>query len=451
LVRIIAHVAAASDAYYAGDEVSRMTSESDNTAGRRPPTIELAATEVATPADEPAAGAAESADTRAAEEAPASSNASSPAEGNQQTTSAASGRLKSQVAGVLIGAVIMAAALAALWLTDLIPARESTASHTLASNTPAPAPSSATPPPNPSPPASTVPPQTSPTTSDLSARLDRIERAIEAQRTEPAVGGRIAGVEAQAKSLRDGIAALQRRVEEIAASGQSAAKQADTALNAAEAAKSASEAANKMEVQRSDLDVVASRIMALESAVKGLAAATVPVDRAARLTVAAEALRATVERGAPYQAELASLRALGVDQKATAPLEPFAANGVPSADALTRELEALTPALQQASEPEPGDATFLGRLKANAEKLVRITPAGAPAGNDPAAVLARIRFDAAHGDIAAALAAIDALPDSAKSLTAAWSKKAAAREAALAASRQIAADALAALATPAAR
>ena len=438
-----------------------MTSESDNTAGRRPPTIELAATEVATPADEPAAGAAESADTRAAEEAPASSNASSPAEGNQQTTSAASGRLKSQVAGVLIGAVIMAAALAALWLTDLIPARESTASHTLASNTPVPAPSSATPPPNqaqsqaqsrtPSPPASTVPPQTSPTTSDLSARLDRIERTIEVQRTEPAVGGRIAGVEAQAKSLGDGIAALQRRVDEIAASGQSAAKQADTALNAAEAAKSASEAANKMEVQRSDLDAVASRIMALESAVKGLAAATVPVDRAARLTVAAEALRATVERGAPYQAELASLRALGVDQKATAPLEPFAANGVPNAAALARELDALTPALQQASEPELGDATFLGRLKANAEKLVRITPAGAPAGNDPAAVLARIRFDAAHGDIGAALAAIDALPDSAKSLTAAWSKKAAAREAALAASRQIAADALAALATPAAR
>ncbi|MGB3746159.1 MAG: hypothetical protein WBD11_16790, partial [Xanthobacteraceae bacterium] len=414
-----------------------------------------------TPADEPAAGAAESADTRAAEEAPASSNASSPAEGNQQTTSAASGRLKSQVAGVLIGAVIMAAALAALWLTDLIPARESTASHTLASNTPVPAPSSATPPPNqaqsqaqsrtPSPPASTVPPQTSPTTSDLSARLDRIERTIEVQRTEPAVGGRIAGVEAQAKSLGDGIAALQRRVDEIAASGQSAAKQADTALNAAEAAKSASEAANKMEVQRSDLDAVASRIMALESAVKGLAAATVPVDRAARLTVAAEALRATVERGAPYQAELASLRALGVDQKATAPLEPFAANGVPNAAALARELDALTPALQQASEPELGDATFLGRLKANAEKLVRITPAGAPAGNDPAAVLARIRFDAAHGDIGAALAAIDALPDSAKSLTAAWSKKAAAREAALAASRQIAADALAALATPAAR
>jgi hypothetical protein len=421
-----------------------MTSESDNT-GRRPPTIELAATEVATSAAEPAAGPAESADTRAAEEAPASSNASSPTGGKQQTSSASSGRLKLHITGALIGAVIMAAALAALWLTDLIPARDGTAGHTLASNTSAPATLSPTPPPN------QAPNQAQSQTPDLSARLDKIERAIEAQRTEPALGNRIGGVEAQAKSLGNDVAALQRRLDEIAASGQSAAKQADTALNAAEAAKSASEAANKMEVQRGDLDAVASRIMALESAVKGLAAATAPVDRAARFTIAAEALRAAVERGTPYQAELAALGALGVDQKATAPLEPFAASGVPSTAALAHELDALTPALQQASEPESGDATFLGRLKANAEKLVRVTPAGAPAGNDPAAVLARIRFDAAHGDIAAALAAIDALPDSAKSLAAAWGKKAAACEAALAASRQIASDALTALTKPPAR
>jgi hypothetical protein len=423
-----------------------MTTDSDNPAGRRPPTIELAATEVANSADEPPTGAAESADTRAAEDKPENFHASSPTADNQQPISASSGRLKPYVAGVLIGAVIMAAALAALWLTDLIPARDGTAGHTLASNTSAPAPPSATPPP------SLAPSQT----PDLSARLDKIERAIEAQRAEPALGNRLAGVEAQVKSLNDGIAALRRRVDEIAATGQSAAKQADTALNAAEAAKSASEAAAKVEVQRGDLDALASRIMALESAVKGLAAATAPLaaganDPAARLTVAAEALRAAVERGAPYQTELAALRAIAADQKATAPLEPFAASGVPSAAALARELDALTPALQHVSEPESGDATFLGRLKANAEKLVRVTPAGAPAGNDPAAVLARIRFDAAHGDIAAALADIDALPDSAKSLAAAWSKKAAAREAALAASRRIASDALTALATPPAR
>jgi len=306
-----------------------MTSESDNTAGRRPPTIELAATEVATSADESAAGAAGSADTRAAEDEAASSNASSPTADNQQTTGTSSGRLTSHVPGALIGAFIMAAVLAALWVTDLIPARDGTAGHTLASNSAAPSPPT-------TPPTSTVPAQTSPTPPDLSARLDKIERAMQAQRGEPALGGRIGGVEAQAKSLGNDVAALQRRVDEIAASGQSAAKQADTAFNAAEAAKSASEAANKMEVQRGDFDALASRIMALESAVKGLAAATAPVDRAARLTVAAEALRAAVERGAPYQAELTALRALGVDQKAAAPLELFAANGVPSAAALLK-------------------------------------------------------------------------------------------------------------------
>jgi hypothetical protein len=197
--------------------------------------------------------------------------------------------------------------------------------------------------------------------------------------------------------------------------------------------------------------------MALETAVKGLAAATAPLtssgaaDRAARLTIAAEALRAAVERGAPYQSELSSLNALGVDAKKTEALEPFASSGVPSAASLARELEALVPALQDASEPRSGDTTFVERLKNNAQKLVRITPLNAPAGNDPQAVVDRIRIDAAHADIGAALADINALPDAAKPLAAAFVKKAAAREAALTASQQIAAEALAALTPSSAR
>ena len=127
-------------------------------------------------------------------------------------------------------------------------------------------------------------------------------------------------------------------------------------------------------------------------------------------------------------------------------LEPFAASGVPSAAVLAHELDGLMPTLEDASELHSGDTTFMERLKSNAQKLVRITPLNAPAGNDPQAVIDRIRLDAAHADIAAALTDIHALSDSAKALAADWSKKAAAREAALAASREIAAEALAALA-----
>jgi hypothetical protein len=291
----------------------------------------------------------------------------------------------------------------------------------------------------------------------MTTRLDKIERAIEAQRSDPALGSRIAEVAAQTKALADNLAALTRRVDETAATSQSAGKQADTALNAAAAAKSAIEAASKDQVHREDIDALANRIVALESAVKGLAAATAPLasaganDRSARLTIAAEALRAAVERGAPYQGELNAVQALGVDRNATAALEPFAASGVPSAAALARELEALIPTLQEASEPRSGDTTLIERLKSNAQKLVRITPLNAPPGNDPQAVVDRIRLDAAHADIAAAAADLNTLPEAAKPPATAWSKKAAAREAAVAASRQIAAGALAALTQPSTR
>jgi hypothetical protein len=119
---------------------------------------------------------------------------------------------------------------------------------------------------------------------------------------------------------------------------------------------------------------------------------------------------------------------------------------------LGRELAGLLPALQRASEPEASNGSLLGRLEAHAQRLVRIAPidaAAAPAGDDPSSLIARINSDAVHGDIAAALADVARLPDAAHTLAASWVKKAEAREAAIAASRRIAADALAALSKPA--
>jgi hypothetical protein len=417
-------------------------SETDDQLPRRPPTIELAATEIDSSAEQPAAGETESASAAAneprAEQAPAGSNTS--------TSRASGGRLFSLIASALIGAAVMATVAAVLWFFAVIPAREATPAASIASNM-----SSAA---SVSPNALSSPPPTA-AAPDLAARLDRIERTIEAQRAEPkpgeSLGSRVSELQAQTKSLADALAALTQRADQIAGTSQSAAKQADAALSAEAAAKSSSEAAGKNEAQRNDLDALGGRIMALESSVKGLAAATAPLtssgadDRAARLTIAAETLRAAVERGAPFQAELAALQSLGVDAKKTEALDPFAASGVPSALALARELDALIPTLQDAAEPQSADATFLDRLKTNAQKLVRITPVNAPTGSEPQDVIDRIRRDAAQNDIAAALTDINALPDSAKPLAAAFTKKAAARAAALAAVGQIAADALAAL------
>jgi hypothetical protein len=424
-----------------------MTSETDDQASRRPPTIELAATEVDGAPEKDAAGAAK-ADTGGATEHE-SDDSPAPA-------AASSGRrFASHIGSALLGAAVMAGIAAALWFAGIIPSYQAEPVATATTNAPEPAATPVTPALNPSPAPAAAP--DSPVSPDLKAQLDKLERAIDAQRSDPALTNRIAELAAQTKTFGDNLAALTRRVDEVAATSQSAAKQADTARNTADAAKTASDAASKDQVRREDVDALAKRIVALESAVKGLAAATAPLaaagvnDRTARLTIAAEALRAAVERGVPLQAELSAVQALGVDQKATAALESFAASGVPTTAALARELAGLVPALQDAAEPHSGETTFLDRLKSNAQNLLRVTPLNAPVGNDPQTVLDRIRLDAAHADIAGALTDLNALPDAAKPLAAAWSKKVTAREAALVASRQIAADALAALAQSGAR
>ena len=385
-----------------------MTSEPDSTA-RRPPTIDLTATEVDV---EKTANAAEGA------------AATAPPEG------LSSGRLKPQgvgaFLGAIVGAILVAAIFAGLWFGGYVPPRETAL------------------------PAST--PATSASGGDLAARLDKIESAMNAQQPDAALAARVTAAETAEKSQNAALAALTGRVSDAATAAQNAQAQAKTAADAASAAQTAAKSAAQGAVSHSDLDALSGRVAALESTVKSLSDAVHQAgsadDRVARLLVAAEALRATVERGAPYPAELAAVKSLGVDQNATAPLEPFADAGVPSAAALGHDLTVLLPALQQAAVPATGNQSFLDRLEANAHQLVRITPVEVPQGDDPATLVERIGVEATHADIAAALADIAKLPPTAQSAAATWVQKAKAREAAIAAAGQISATALAALGTP---
>ncbi len=434
-----------------------MTSDPAGQDQRHPPTIELKATEVQNPEQEPAQGSGEdmasssAGDPAGAPETSSSEPPDSTAQHGPGPTEATSppARGSSQfifhAMSAIVGAVVAAAIVVGLWIGGVVPPRQGTESS-------APAPSTA---------ASSATAASS-EVQDLTARVDKLEGAVASEPNQQAATSRIAALEAQTKSLGDSLATLNRRLDGVAGTSDSAAKQAAAAQSVAQAAKTASDQAGQASqagVQKSDFDALAARVAALESTAKGLADATSHAsgdDRAARLSLAAQALHAAVERGVPYQAELAAVKALGAPQNATAPLEPFAASGVASAAALAQELASLVPALQHAVETSTGDTasgatTFLERLETNARHLVRITPVTAPAGNAPAAVVARIEADAARADIAAAQSDVAALPDSAKPLAAAWLDKAKARDAALDASRQITADALAALSKPAAQ
>ena len=141
-------------------------------------------------------------------------------------------------------------------------------------------------------------------------------------------------------------------------------------------------------------------------------------------------------------------KAAAPDPKALAALEPFAESGVPSADALARELTALMPALAKAVGTAPRDGGILDRLKANAERLVRIRPIDEAAGDDPVAILRAHRDAGRAGQhrrrARRARQAAGRRARPAKD----WIARAEARNAAVEASRRFAADALAALGKP---
>ena len=288
--------------------------------------------------------------------------------------------------------------------------------------------------------------------AELSDRMSKLEAALAAPRAQdPQLLARIAAAEAAVKAATDMTATRDRRSDEIATIAREARERATSAASTAEAAQKTRAASS--ENSRADLDALSNRLSGLEQAARSnqveLArrANDSTDDAKSRLAIAALALRNAAESGEPFIAELSAVKSLSGDPKAIAALEPFAASGVPAANALGRELSAVMPSIWKAARASDAqEGTFLERLQANAEKVVRIRPAGDVAGDDPVNVKARLEMRAGSADIRGALAELSKLPPDARAPAEGWMKKAQARTAALAAARSLAQDALSALA-----
>ncbi len=204
-----------------------------------------------------------------------------------------------------------------------------------------------------------------------------------------------------------------------------------------------------------DLTDINARIAGLESATRAQSAEAVqqnakPADDVPlRRVVASALLDVLVRIGEPYSAALAAAKSLAPSPDALKPLDAFAAKGVPSPAALSRDLLTLVPKL---SPPAPENSTtgagIVDRLQAGAAKLVRIERTDM-VGNDRGAVVARATAAALRNELAEARRELNTLAPADRAAAQAWLDKCDARDAALAASRQFAAEAMAALAKPA--
>ena len=407
---------------------------------RAAPTIDLTATEVPPAQGEPAPEppqAASAAPESKPEPAPEPPQAAPPPAARRVDYGTA-------IAAGFAGAVIAATVIAALWAAGVLPAGSGSDSDEPDANIVAlqkqvqalqnrPAPAAAA--------------TDTKALDALSQRVSELEAALAKLPTGDAgMAERLNAADNAMKSLGVALAALNRRGDDIAAKAAQANARADEAVKAVSELRAGMQDAAKnpsAALSPAELDALQKRIAGLEQAAKtartDIAKAS-SADMAARLALSAAALRDAVASGAPFSVELAQAKSLGADETILATLSPLAASGVPQPAALAEGLRALLPAMLKSSGAQAPRGGFLEKLEANAGRLVRIRPVDAPVGDDASAVLARVEIDAAKADIAGALADIGKLPAAARQQAADWVKKAAARQKALTAARQYAAD-----------
>jgi hypothetical protein len=122
---------------------------------------------------------------------------------------------------------------------------------------------------------------------------------------------------------------------------------------------------------------------------------------------------------------------------------------VPSPAGLDRELLTLVPKLSPpAAENSTTGSGIVDRLQAGAAKLVRIERTDT-AGTDRGAIVSRVTAAALRNDFTEARRELNVLAPADRAAAQGWLDKADARDAALAASRHFADEAMASLATPA--
>jgi hypothetical protein len=279
---------------------------------------------------------------------------------------------------------------------------------------------------------------------NLTARLAGLETKAGKPVADPTAVTRMEAIEKSLAALRGELATTRAQADKLA-----------SAVNDAKSAPGSGAA------PAVDLSVINARIAGIEreiaqqgSKIADIKTADVkPVDAKPaddvplRRLVAASLLDVLVRVGDPYAAALAATKSLTPNADALKPLEAFAAKGVPNANALCRELLTIVPKLTpQAPDNTATTGTgIVDRLQAGAAKLVRVQRADAT-GDDRGSIVARVTAAGLRNDLAEARRELNTLPPADRAAAQAWLDKADARDAALAASRKLASEAMAALA-----
>lgn len=390
------------------------TSSGSDAAKRPPPTIELTASEVS---ESPSAPDTPDADAGAPKpdhsEQPSHASAESAAAASPNPSRASSVFL-SAVAGAVAALLAIGAATFAGWPPQPAPVSTAPLTDGIAANK-----------------------------ADITAlgtRIAKVESdaAKPAARpvADPAIIARIDAVEKSLASLRSDIAAVRGQNEKTAAAISELRSAAPQGVMGGEAKAPA--------VDTAAIEERIARIERATAALSAAAAAPPAEDPKVRKLDALIHLDKAVTRGLPYATELAAARAVAGDADALRALDGFATAGLPTDDALSKELLALLPQLAPKPEPQPAPSGIVERLQQSFAKLVRIQRTDALASG-PTGIVARATAAAQRGDLNEAKRELLQLPPSDRVPVRPWIAKVEGRDKARAAFEQFTMETLASI------
>lgn len=297
----------------------------------------------------------------------------------------------------------------------------------------------------------------SPGTTGSAPALDGVQSEITALQQEIAalkqdaaaapdtnIAGQVEGLSASLDQIKADVTALQQAA--TSGSGDNAGLQAlDTRVKEIETA-IAGLGQTGAEAPAAEIAALGDRIAGLEALVKEAADnATSDEGRIAALeqnvttlsgkvdaqaaqpkvamAIATSALKAAVDRGAPFLAELETFAAIAPDAPEIPELRVHAEKGVAPREAILAETNEAAKAMIAAGRTVNTNAGFFERLLHSAESLVTVRPIGAVEGEGVPETVARMEVALNAGDYATAIAEYEKLPENVRTAAGAFIEK----------------------------
>jgi len=274
-------------------------------------------------------------------------------------------------------------------------------------------------------------PETSPEVTALADRVSQLETSLNSVAEAAKDGGSVADAAAISQQINEAEKRLDTKIDSALAETKSADGASIAELKTEVAGIAAKlKALTKAELGGGDAARLGPEITDLDQRL-GKIESTLPAlldaideenadTKSATLAIAFANLRAAVNEGRPYSAELSTLAALSPGAGDLGGLLDYEDQGIPTLRELTASFEEAREAALIATEPTSDDSV-LDRLMSSAESLVKVRRVDATAEGDTRdAVLARAEAQLDAGNLAEAVKEVETLKGAPREAFAGW-------------------------------